>query len=160
MRHMREASSSSPSDATSPTSEDSIGLLIKHVLASMSRMADRDMAEVGLTVMQWRPLMLIHLGKAVTAAELARLADVDTGAMTRTLDRLQAKGLLRRLRSTEDRRMIKLELTPQGREAAGHCPAILTRTQQHHLQGFSQQEIDQLRGFLTRMLANGAQPSG
>lgn len=160
MRRMREASSSSPSDATSPTSEDSIGLLIKHVLASMSRMADRDMAEVGLTVMQWRPLMLIHLGKADTAAELARLADVDTGAMTRTLDRLQAKGLLRRLRSTEDRRMIKLELTPQGREAAGHCPAILARTQQHHLQGFSQQEIDQLRGFLTRMLANGAQPSG
>ncbi len=160
MRLMSDASSSPSSDAGSPTSEQSIGLLIKHVLASMSRMADRDMADVGLTVMQWRPLMLVHLGKADTAAELARLADVDTGAMTRTLDRLEAKGLLRRVRSTEDRRVIKLELTPLGRQAARRCPAILARMQEHHLQGFSAQEIDQLRGLLLRMLANGARPSG
>ena len=157
---MGTSSLSSPPELVSPTSDDSIGLLIKQVLASMFRMADRSMVEIDLTVMQWRPLLMIHQGKADTAAELARLADVDTGAMTRTLDRLESKGLLRRLRSTEDRRMIKLELTASGREAAQQCPAILTRMLQHHLQDFSQQEVEQLRGFLLRMLANGARPSG
>ncbi len=151
--------SATPPEQLSPTSEESIGLLIKQVLASMSRMADRGMADIGLTVMQWRPLMLIYQGKADTAAELARLAEVDTGAMTRTLDRLESKGLLRRLRSTEDRRMNKLELTPSGCEAAQQCPAILTSMLRHHLRDFNKQEVDQLRGFLRRMLVNGVQPS-
>ena len=125
----------------------------------MSRMADRDMAAIDLTAMQWVPLMFIYKGKANTAAELARLADVDTGAMTRTLDRLEAKGLLRRLRSTEDRRMNKLELTPSGRASAEQCPAMLARMHQRHLRDFTEQEVEQLRGYLLRMLANGTNPA-
>jgi len=137
-------------------SEDGVGALIKQVYSSMNRMIDREMAPMGLTAMQWRPLMLVSLGKADTAAELARLAAIDTGAMTRTLDRLQAKGLLRRVRSQEDRRVIKLELTDAGRETAAKIPAVLAQMLNHHLRGFDASEVSQLRHFLLRMLANGS----
>jgi len=122
----------------------------------MNRMIDRDMAPLDLTAMQWRPLVMIYLGRADTAAELARLADIDTGAMTRTLDRLEAKGLLRRVRSQEDRRVVKLELTDAGRETAAKTPAVLAQMLNQHLRGFDVAEVAQLRHFLLRMLANGS----
>lgn len=58
---------------------------------SLNRMLDLEMAPLGLTAMQWRPLAMIASGRADTPAELARLINVDTGAMTRTLDRLEAR---------------------------------------------------------------------
>lgn len=138
--------------------EDSIGYLLKQVYVSMNRMIDRDMAPLDLTAMQWRPLILIARGKADTAAELARLADIDTGAMTRTLDRLQAKGLLHRVRSQQDRRVVKLELTQAGHEAASRIPAVIAQVLNRHLRGFDATEAAQLRHFLLRMLANGSEP--
>lgn len=139
-------------------SEDSVGYLVKQVYSSMNRMIDREMAPLDLTAMQWRPLMLVSQGKADTAAELARLAAIDTGAMTRTLDRLEAKGLLRRVRSQEDRRVVKLELTDAGRETAAGIPTVLAQMLNQHLRGFDAAEVAQLRHFLLRMLANGSLP--
>ncbi|PWF21825.1 MarR family transcriptional regulator [Corticimicrobacter populi] len=145
-------------DPVSCTSEDSIGFLIKCVLVSMSRIIERDMVPLDLTAMQWRPLMMVYSGKADTAAELARVLDVDTGAMTRTLDRLEGKGLLRRERSQDDRRVVRLELTDAGREVAAQCPAVLGRMLDHHLRDFKAEEVTALRAYLQRMLVNGAQP--
>ncbi|OZI41473.1 MarR family transcriptional regulator [Bordetella genomosp. 5] len=137
-------------------SDDNIGFLIKLVYNSMNRMLDQEMAPLDLTAMQWRPLAMIFRGRADTPAELARLIGVDTGAMTRTLDRLEAKGLLRRVRSQEDRRVIKLELTDDGQEKAREIPQYIAKVLNLHLRGFSADETAQARHLLMRMLANGS----
>jgi DNA-binding MarR family transcriptional regulator len=100
-------------------------------------------------------MALLVRGRADTPAELARLTGVDTGAMTRTLDRLEAKGLLRRARSQEDRRVIKIELTESGQEIGRQIPRYIAKVLDQYLRGFSDDEVDQLRGMLRRMLANG-----
>jgi DNA-binding MarR family transcriptional regulator len=48
----------------------------------------------------------------VTAGELASEAGLTTGAVTAVADRLERKGYVRRIRDTEDRRKVKLEVTP------------------------------------------------
>jgi len=132
-------SSSSPSSATPyhfearPDMEDSPGYLIKQVYHSMNRMLDQEMAPVGLTASQWRPIAMLYRGDADTPAELARLNGVDTGAMTRTLDRLEAKGLLRRQRCCEDRRVVKLALTEEGEAKARQIPANIASMINHYL---------------------------
>lgn len=75
-----------------------------------------------LTAMQWQPLYMIAIGRANTAADLARQMQVDTGAVTRMLDRLQAKALVRRERSTADRRIVYLELTDTGANVPRRFP--------------------------------------
>src|SRR5690606_39284534 len=65
------------------------------------------LAPLGLTAMQWRPIAILARGIVDTPAGLARILEVDTGAITRTLDRLEAKSLLRRVRCTEDRRVVQ-----------------------------------------------------
>jgi DNA-binding MarR family transcriptional regulator len=72
--------------------------------------------------------------------------------MTRLLDRLEAKGLCRRVRSLEDRRVVNLELTAAGRDTAKEIPAVLSQVQNAHLSGFSHEEWQTLIGFLRRIL--------
>ena len=106
------------------------------------------------TFPQWAPLYKLHLGHATTVAELARECQLDAGAMTRLLDRLEAKGLCRRVRSVSDRRVVNIELTDEGREAARQVPHVLCRVQNEHLAGFTHDEWQQLKGYLTRILDN------
>lgn len=72
--------------------------------------------------------MKLRMQGTATVAELARWSQIDAGAMTRLLDRLEKKGLCTRVRSTEDRRVVVVELTPEGRAAMEHVPAIVLTT--------------------------------
>ncbi|RXN91646.1 MarR family transcriptional regulator [Achromobacter aloeverae] len=138
--------------------EENPGYLIKLVYNSLNRALDQEMAPLGLTATQWRPLAMVSMGRADTAAELARMSDVDTGAMTRTLDRLEAKGLLRRQRCEHDRRVIKIEVTEEGAAVTRQIPLNIARTLNHFLRGFTEKEAQMLSHFMRRMLANGSAP--
>ena len=86
---------------------------------------------------------------------MARWVQVDAGSMTRLLDRLEKKGLCKRVRSTEDRRVVRVELTPEGEAAIVEVPAVLSEVLNAHLAGFSETEWHTLRGYLQRMLESG-----
>lgn len=134
--------------------ENSMGYFMRRIGQLMVGEVDRRLDSTGLTHAQWAPLFLIHRGEANTLAALARELQVDAGALTRTLDRLEAKGLCRRERSAEDRRVVNLTLTPEGKKAAEPVPGILCDVSNAILQGFSQDEWETMMGFLHRMVAN------
>ena len=135
--------------------EESVGYLMRRILTAVSQAVEGQMSEPGgPTYPQWIPLHKLHMGTATTVAELARECLLDAGAMTRLLDRLEAKGLCRRVRSVEDRRVVNIELTDEGRAAARQVPEILARVQNEHLAGFSEAEWEQLKGLLRRILDN------
>lgn len=135
--------------------DESAAYLMRRILTCMAAEVDEALEPRGLTHAQWVPLFKLHLGTAGTVAELARECQLDTGAMTRTLDRLEAKGLVTRVRSSSDRRVVNLELTKEGREAARHIPTVLCKVQNAFLQGLSIEEWQQLKDLLRRVLANG-----
>jgi DNA-binding MarR family transcriptional regulator len=134
--------------------EESVGYLMRRVLLSLTQQTGKLLEPVGLTSAQWAPMFKMHMGKATTVAELARELQMDPGATTRLLDRLEAKGLCRRVRSEQDRRVVNLELTPEGTEVAGHIPVALSEVMNAHLAGFSRDEWLVLKGYLQRMLDN------
>lgn len=135
--------------------EESAGYLMRQVLTLMTTEVDAQLEPSGLTNAQWQPLLKLYWGRAATVAELARECRLDTGAMTRTLDRLEAKGLVRRERSETDRRVVNLVLTEQGTAAAREIPEVLSRMQNEFLRGFSVDEWQQLKQLLRRLLENG-----
>jgi DNA-binding MarR family transcriptional regulator len=135
--------------------EESIGYLMRRIVSAVAQSVETRMCEPGgPTFPQWVPLYKLHIGAATTVAELARACELDTGAMTRLLDRLEAKGLCRRVRSLEDRRVVNIELTDEGRAAAKEVPYVLSRVQNEHLAGFTNEEWEQLKGYLRRILDN------
>lgn len=134
--------------------EAGVGYLMRRVMLAVAHEVERQLGPCDLTNAQWVPLFKLYLGTASTVAELARECHLDAGAMTRMLDRLEAKGLCRRVRSVADRRVVNIELTDAGHEAAAGIPAILSRVQNAHLAGFSVEEFETLKGFLHRILDN------
>jgi len=133
---------------------ESIGYLLRQLRIHMDRAIDAEMAEHDLTGVQWGPLLMMHFGMGDTAAELARCGCVDTGAMTRMLDRLEAKDLVRRARCAKDRRVVRLELTDEGRRLCREIPYNLSRVMNAMLRGFTLEEVETFKALARRMLAN------
>lgn len=135
--------------------DDSVAYLMRRLITSFSSEVQHELDPRGLTNAQWVPLYKLHMGHGTTAAELARHCQMDAGAMTRTLDRLEAKGLVSRVRSSEDRRVVNLALTDDGRHAAGQIPQVLCKVLNAHLKGFTAEEVELLKSMLLRMIDNG-----
>jgi len=146
--------------------EQHLGYQLRRIVTLLSAHIDRQVEPLGLTDAQWKPLLRLLLDQTGTVAALARICQLDAGGMTRLLDRLETKGLVRRERSLEDRRVVNIELTDEGRTAAQQLPDMLQGMQRSLLQGFSAEEEAQLRGFLGRLYANaqalepGSAPGG
>jgi DNA-binding MarR family transcriptional regulator len=134
---------------------ESVGHQLFNVMMLIRREVEVRMAAHGLTDAQWKPLWMLKAGRAATAFELAREMDVDAGAVTRMVDRLATKGLVDRVRSETDRRVVHLRLTPAGEAAADRIPHVLAAVNNDFLRGFSESEWKQLRKLLDRMAGNG-----
>jgi DNA-binding MarR family transcriptional regulator len=141
--------------------EDSVGRLIADVSRRILAAFDDEMTSLGMgiTGAQWVILMRIGKGCASTAAELCRFGQCDTGSMTRMLDRLEEKGLIRRIPSSTDRRIAHLELTEAGLDLLPHLPPVAIKVLNTHLKGFTRAELDQLKGFLNRIQVNSGLPA-
>lgn len=134
---------------------ESVGHQIVRLMQLMRREVEVRMAQHGMTDAQWKPLWMIASGRATNAIELARETGIDAGAITRMLDRLESKGLVERVRSESDRRVVHLRLTAAGEAASAHIPHVLASVNNDFLAGFSEREWKQLRKLIERMSANG-----
>lgn len=71
-----------------------------------------------------------------------------------TIDRLEEKGFVQRMRSSVDRRVVKVTLTEKGQQIADRITEVAVNALNHHLQGFTNAEVAQFKDFLRRMIAN------
>ena len=136
------------------TPDESIGYLLKRAGGQLTTTLDRALAEFDMTHAQLGIFLRLLHGKANTAADLAREMVIDTGAMTRALDRLEEKGFIRRLRSNADRRVVEVTRTEKGKSRADQMTRVAITALNHHLRDFSSEELDQFKGYLRRMINN------
>jgi MarR family transcriptional regulator, multiple antibiotic resistance protein MarR len=137
-----------------------IGPLIGRVRTVMLSRLDAELQPFGITGMQFAILKNVTEGAAETAADLCRLLHYDTGSMSRLVDRLEEKGLMRRERSKDDRRVVSLRITGAGRTVLPRLRDSAARVIQRMLSGFSAAEVTDLRGLLGRMIENGQPGNG
>lgn len=108
----------------------------------------------GLDVTYPQYLVLLALWEE-DGARVSRLGErlcLDSATLTPLLKRLEVRGLVKRVRSVVDERVVEIHLTPEGRrlrkKAEGIPKAILARS------GLSLDELVALRGQLTQVTAN------
>jgi DNA-binding MarR family transcriptional regulator len=155
----RNVASAEIYDAESYVPGKGLGHLLGRVRGEMLGALDRELAsdvqvnEWELTAAQMIIMAWLATG-AKSASELCKGISYDAGAMTRMIDRLENKGLIRRERCPEDRRLVYLELTSEGQAAYPRVREASRRVLNRFLRGFSKSEARQLEGFMRRMLEN------
>ncbi len=147
-------------DAATYEPRKGIGHLMHRVRTEMLAAVDRELAadeQLGpmeVTSAQFIIIATLSMGVAKSASDLCKGISYDAGAMTRMIDRLEEKGLLRRSRDPGDRRLVNLELTEKGSASLPRMRDISMRVLNRFLQGFTKAEARQLEAYLMRMLEN------
>jgi MarR family transcriptional regulator, multiple antibiotic resistance protein MarR len=128
--------------------------LINRIRVEMIDALDRELAQFDISAPQLIVLASMANNEADSAARLCKSISYDPGAMTRMIDRLEQKGLIRRSPNPDDRRAMNLEITTAGRALYPQLLAAKGRVQAQFLRGFSKDEARLLDSFLNRMLEN------
>jgi DNA-binding MarR family transcriptional regulator len=129
-----------------------LGFLLVQARNTFLADMENEMAPLNLTAAQFLVVVGIAHKRARTLTEFSAFLGYDSGAMKRLLDRVEEKGIIRRVRCSEDRRSQILELTDEGTALYPRVMQAARTVHARSLQGFSEAEALQLQGFLRRII--------
>jgi DNA-binding MarR family transcriptional regulator len=134
------------------TMKNSVGYLMRvcsnRVLPQMEALFEHE----ELSFSQWTTLVALHDGRIKTAGDLAHNICHDAGSLTRLIDQLIERALVSRSRSTTDRRVVTLALTPRGSALVEALAPRVMNFWNELLADFTHAEVDMLIALLTRLL--------
>jgi DNA-binding MarR family transcriptional regulator len=143
--------------------EETKNSLIAEVIMRYRVATNRDVAfdklaaaRLGVSVTDLHCLNIVESRAGLTAGELAAESGLTTGAVTAVVDRLERAGYARRVRDEQDRRKVKVEVTPafydRAREIWG---PVAAEWQQAITDRFTVDELRTIVAFLTEVDALG-----
>ena len=135
-----------------------LGLLLGRAALLKDRIIDTHMEPYGITAAQFKVLIIMAQFEVDTPAELCRHLCIDSGSMTRMLDRLEQKNLLMRQRSEADRRQVRLVLTDDGKALADLLPKVGADAMNQLAGAISPQELQSLEQILKKILLAAGDP--
>lgn len=130
----------------------SVGYLIRRLNNLTMPHAEARFADQELTFTHWIALISLRDGISSTSSDIARHLGHDTGATTRLVDQLEARGLVARCRDEADRRVVNLSLTDTGRSVATELMPRTVGFWNDMLADFTAAEATLLVELLTRLL--------
>lgn len=96
-------------------------------------------------------LLVLYDSGPLSPSQIARLILVNSSTVTGIIDRLEAKGLVKRLRISRDRRVITVELTKNGKVLAENAPPPIQQKIIDGLNKLSKDEIDAMSATLSKL---------
>jgi DNA-binding MarR family transcriptional regulator len=133
---------------------NSVGYLVKQAHNLLRPRLEAAFEEDEITFSQWCALVCLRDRVARNSAELSRALNYDSGSLTRLIDNLEERDLLRRKRHATDRRVQELALTASGRAMAHALAPRVMGLLNESLTGFSRRDADHLLALLRRFVTN------
>jgi DNA-binding MarR family transcriptional regulator len=142
--------------ATQPAAQlpahEQLGVAFKRAMAAMRKMRGRETHRPGeLSYAQYSLLFSLASSSELSARELAFAADVTPATVAQMLESLEADGLVLRIRSPHDRRIVLTSLTEQGRKLVERRRAEFEPRWQAALEEFSEEQLRTAAAVLERV---------
>jgi DNA-binding MarR family transcriptional regulator len=130
----------------------SIGFLVKRCGVLMTQIAERHFESLPVSFIQWSALMRLHTQAGhMSATQLSRELGYDMGALTRVVDELERRALVRRERSRRDRRAVEIAITAAGRRQAESAKHVVVGLLNELVEPYSDAEVATLIELMQRM---------
>jgi DNA-binding MarR family transcriptional regulator len=126
------------------------GFLLNDVARLMRTAYDRRIRKLGLTRAQWWVLTHLYRSNGVSQTELAETLEIEKPTLGRLLDRLEAKGWVRREHDASDRRVWRVHLTDEVEPALRTMRKIAAELRRDALTGIGTAERER---FVDTLLA-------
>ncbi len=91
---------------------------------AMTKLYKPLLAPLGLTYPQYLVMLVLWEGDGLAVSQVGERLALDSGTLTPLLKRLEAAGLVQRLRDTTDERRVLLQLTAAGRQLKGRAVSV------------------------------------
>ena len=139
---------------TAPNIAESVTQSLLDIVPRLNRWAEASVARAAgenrLSLRQLSALTMIE-SEQTTLGDVARRLMVTPAVVTGLIDRLERRGYVRRINSTDDRRRVLLALTDEGRAAAEAVSSSLRQEIASALGGFSLSDLEQLDSSLAKL---------
>jgi DNA-binding MarR family transcriptional regulator len=137
---------------TAPDPHEQFGQSFRAAMASVRRLKGRETHRPGeLSHAQYSLLFSLAAGEAMSAGELALAADVSPASATQMLESLERAGLVERVRSGQDKRVVLTSLTARGRKVVETRRARFEPRWRAALQDFSDRDLLTAAAILDRI---------
>ena len=136
------------------TLDDSLGWMLNNAARLVQRRFSAKLAPHGVTPPQWGVLVALWEQDGLSLSELAKRSFFDGPTMTGIVDRLEGAGLVSRRRDSQDRRVISVYLTDQGRDLEQILPPLSDETNRESVAGLTEQQKRQLGDILRHIVHN------
>lgn len=131
-----------------------LGYRIKLLSQLLGRRFQEQLDPYGLTPFHWVVLCCLWQEDGLATSSIGDRLQQVGGTLTGVLDRMAERGLIRRERDTQDRRVWRIWLTDSGKELQEVLPPIALELLQETMQGIDSQEQDALSRWITQVIAN------
>jgi MarR family transcriptional regulator, transcriptional regulator for hemolysin len=130
-----------------------IGLRLTRTSRAVTQAFERAMAQAGGSVSTWQVLLLVRSANWDTQSEMAEQLGITGATLTHHLNALERKGLVRRWREDNNRRVQRVELTDEGVELFSRLREVARRHDRLLRSQLSDEEVEQLGALLERLEA-------
>ena len=134
--------------------EETIGFLLWDTMRSFTRNFSNRIEQHGVSFGLWPFLRALWEEDGLTQRELSERVRMKGSTTVAAINRLEQKGLVRRVANKKDARKINVFLTAKGRETYDRCMPEVETVNTLGLSGLSPAEQDQLKSMLKRLRAN------
>jgi len=136
-----------------------IGLRLSRTAHAVSQAFERAMAEAGGSASSWQVLLLVRSEQWGTQSKLAEAMGVSGATMTHHLNALEAPSLVRRWRDDSNRRVQRVELTPEGVTLFDRLREVAMAHDERLRSQLTGDELAQLAALLDKLQAGLAEPA-
>ncbi|MBA3069220.1 MAG: MarR family transcriptional regulator [Hyphomonas sp.] len=147
------ATTSHPVSGSPPIAADQALISLRRILKAVDAQARTLARDTSLTPSQIVVLKELAARESVQPGELARSAGLKQATISILLDRLQERGLVQRTRGDEDRRTVRVQITPDGRQVLSEAPDLLQTQFGGRFESLPEWEQAYINAALTRLVA-------
>jgi DNA-binding MarR family transcriptional regulator len=130
------------------------GYLVRDAHRAFQRLLEKRISPFGVTRGQWYFLRVLWTEDGLSQRELSARVGMMEPTTVIALRSMEKAGLIRRVRSKDDRRRTHVWLTPKAKRMRSRLLAIARGINDDSEQGIDQREIEVMRRVLARMTAN------